>query len=134
VRVKVSPSVVTSTAIQKARCLRKDMTLGEQKLWRDLKDFCRLYGIHVRRQAPIGAYIADFAIHEHKLIIEVDGHFHIEGEGPIRDAKRDAWFAGVGYRVHRISTGNLETAFEGCIEDILRELGLMGVNGAYPHP
>ena len=101
------------------------MTLGEQKLWRELKEFRRLYSIHVRRQVPIGPYIADFAIHEHKLIIEVDGHFHVEGDGPMRDAKRDAWLNSVGYRVHRISTGDLDEAFDGCIEDILRALGLI---------
>jgi very-short-patch-repair endonuclease len=125
VGVKVSPSVVQPSSILKARRLRKDMTLGEQKLWRELRDFRRLYDINVRRQVPIGPYVADFAVHEHKLIIEVDGHFHVEGDGPIRDAKRDTWLNGAGYRVHRISTGDLAENFDGCVEDILRELGLI---------
>ena len=123
--VRLSPSIVPQSAILNARKLRKDMTFGEQKLWRELKDFRRLYGIHVRRQVPIGLYIADFAIHDAKLIIEIDGHFHFEGNGPGKDAKRAAWLSSVGYRVHRITTGDLDEAFNGCIEDILRELGLM---------
>jgi len=48
------------------------MTDGERRLWEEIREFRRLYGLHVRRQALIGHYIADFAIHERELIIEVD--------------------------------------------------------------
>jgi very-short-patch-repair endonuclease len=119
------PTGIQPKAIARARALRRNMTVGEAKLWSELREFRRLYGIHVRKQAPIGPYVADFAIHEQKLIIEVDGQFHFEPEGLARDKVRDAWFASQGYTVIRLNTGELESAFDGCIDEILRALGLM---------
>ncbi len=119
------PTGIQPKTIRRARSLRRNMTDGETKLWSELREFRRLYGVHVRKQAPVGPFIADFAIHERKLIIEVDGQFHFEPEGMARDSARDAWFAGQGYRVIRLNTGELETSFDGCIEEILRALELM---------
>ena len=101
------------------------MTDGEKRLWNELRDFRRLYGIHVRRQVPIGPYVADFAIQSAKLIIEVDGHFRAEPHRLAKDEERDTWLRQAGYRVLRITTGELDVAWDGCIEEILRELGLM---------
>lgn len=101
------------------------MTDGELKLWSELREFRRLYGIHVRKQAPVGPFIADFVVHAHKLVIEVDGEHHFTQEGLTRDAQRDRWFAQQGYRVVHLNTGELSSSFDGCIEEILRALGLM---------
>lgn len=119
------PTAISKQAISRARNLRRDMTDGEQKLWEELRQFRRWYGIHARRQVPIGPYVADVAIHAHKLVIEVDGEHHFTAEGGIRDKRRDVWFSGEGYRVLRFNTGELSEAFDGCIEAILRELNLV---------
>jgi very-short-patch-repair endonuclease len=119
------PTVVGSDAIRRARRLRRGMTDGERRLWSELKEFRRWYGIHVRRQVPIGPYVVDFAVHDHRLVIEVDGEHHFLPEGLTLDAKRDAWLGGAGYRIIRINTGELERSFHGCIEEILQALGLM---------
>lgn len=105
------------------------MTDGERRLWGELREFRRQYGIHVRRQAPVGPYVADFAVHAHRLIIEVDGEHHFTPEGLRRDRIRDDWLATQGYRVLRINTGELSNSFNGCVEEILRELGLMAHAG-----
>jgi very-short-patch-repair endonuclease len=110
------------------------MTEGERKLWAELREFRRWYGIHVRKQAPIGIYVADFAIHEHKLVIEVGGQHHFEPERQRRDRERDEWLSGQGYRVIRFSTGELADSFDGCIEEILRALGLMENRQCTPAP
>ncbi len=123
--VDFMPTRVPSEAIKRARQLRRAMTDGEKKLWSELKKFRGLYGIHVRKQTPIGAYFPDFVIHEHRLIIEVDGEHHFTPEALARDAKRDAWLRGVGYRVIRFNTGELSENFDGCVEEILAALGLM---------
>jgi very-short-patch-repair endonuclease len=120
----MSPTVVAPIAIARARKLRKVMTDGETKLWRLLREFRKLYGIHVRKQVPIGPFVADFAIHEARLVIELDGEFHFEGDSPDRDRNRDDWFAGAGYRVLRLTTGEFAENPGGCIELILRELGV----------
>ena len=121
----MSPSMIQPSTIRTARRLRRDMTDGERRLWSELREFRQHYQIHVRKQAPIGPYIADFAIHSAKLVIEVDGEFHHSADGMRRDKMRDAWLAKQGYRVIHLTTGDLEQAFDGCIEEILRALGLM---------
>lgn len=113
----------------RSRRLRRAMTDGERRLWGELREFRRQYGIHVRRQAPVGPYVADFAVHAHRLIIEVDGEHHFTPEGLRRDRIRDDWLATQGYRVLRINTGELSSSFNGCVEEILRELGLMAHAG-----
>lgn len=119
------PTSISPAAITRARKLRRNMTEGERKLWSELKQFRHLYGLHVRKQAPIGPYIADFVIHAKDLVIEVDGEHHLLPERSHRDAKRDQWLTAQGYKVLRFTTGELSDSFDGCIEEILREAGLM---------
>ena len=69
------PTRVGRTAIENARRLRKTLTEGEKRLWHELKTFRGHYGIHFRKQVPIGPYVADFAAHSARLVIEVDGEF-----------------------------------------------------------
>ena len=128
--VSTVPTGITPQAISKARRLRRNMTDGERKLWSELREFRRWYGIHVRRQAPIGPFVADFAIHEHRLVIEVDGEHHFHAERMKRDAARDLWLEREGYRVLRFDTGDLSDSFDGCVEEILAALGLMAAKVA----
>ena len=60
-----------------ARELRRSATEAERALWRRLRAE-KLEGIRLRRQVPVGPYIADFACLKSRLIIELDGsqHFH----------------------------------------------------------
>ena len=101
------------------------MTEGERKLWSELKEFRRLYGVHVRKQAPIGPYVADFVVHAKNLIIEVDGEHHFLPKQMRRDASRDEWFFERGCKVLRLTTADLSDSFDGSIEEILGVLGLM---------
>lgn len=57
-----------------------------------------------RRQAPVAGAIADFACHEIKLVIELDGGVHDLHEA--RDAVRDERLRAAGYTVLRF--GNSE--------------------------
>ncbi len=71
--------------------------MAEKALWaalRELKD-------NWRRQVPIGPYVADFAHHRSRLIIEVDGYYHSLPETIERDAVRTASLTAAGYRVVR---------------------------------
>ena len=70
----MAPTQVKRPAIARARQLREAMTDGERKLWQSLKTFRVLYGFHIRRQVPIGPYVADFACHAARLVIEIDGN------------------------------------------------------------
>ena len=57
-------------------------------------------GMHFRRQAPIGAYIVDFAWYAGKLVIEIDGGQHAEARRAY-DERRSTWLESQGYRVLR---------------------------------
>ena len=83
--------------VARARRLRREQTLAEKALWaalRELKD-------NWRRQVPIGPYVADFAHHRCRLIIEIDGYYHTLPETIERDAVRTASLTAAGYRVVR---------------------------------
>lgn len=93
----------------------------ESALWTLLRDR-RLHAIKFRRQVPIGPYVADFACHALKLVIEADGGVHCLREEA--DANRDAWLAEAGYTVLRFDNSailrNPNVVFEGVRELIER--------------
>ena len=94
---RLDKTLHASGAIKRARRLRGSMTLPEKVLWKAL----RKMGLHVRRQAPIGRYVADFAVHGAGLVIEVDGGWHDFPNAQLRDVQRDVWLESQGYRVLR---------------------------------
>ena len=73
-------------ATSRARELRKNMNLSEQKFWA----FCRKnrIGFKFCRQVPIGPFTVDFYCQEAMVAVEVDGEIHQERE--LQDAFRDA--------------------------------------------
>jgi very-short-patch-repair endonuclease len=84
--------------LDRARQLRRDMTLPERLLWREVRG--RALGPRFRRQVPIGPYIVDFYCPAVRLIVEVDGDFH--GDQMIKDRDRALWLDAQGYRIVRI--------------------------------
>ncbi|MEO1013470.1 MAG: endonuclease domain-containing protein, partial [Bacteroidota bacterium] len=57
-----------------ARQLRKNNTLAEVLLWKNIKN--RALGVQFHRQVPLLEYIVDFYCHELQLAIEIDGESH----------------------------------------------------------
>lgn len=89
------------------------MTASEQKLWRELRKLDRNF----RRQSPIGRYFADFASHGLSLVIEVDGGVHERfPEVALKDAERQGWLEGQGYRVIRFTDRQVTDDIEHCVE------------------
>jgi len=104
-----------------ARRMRKAPTAAEARLWQALR---RLEPKpHFRRQAPIGAYVADFVCHRARLVVEVDGGVHRLPEAAARDADREAWFASRGYRTLRISNDQVFGDMSSVLEQIISALG-----------
>ena len=103
----------------RAKQLRRTMTRAETLLWRHLKAN-RLAGLGFRRQSPMGNYIADFVAHSCKLVVEVDGESH-DFESRLRhDNRRDEWFSSRGYRVLRLTNGDVMKNLEGVVIAIRR--------------
>lgn len=66
----------------------------------------RREGVHVRRQHPVGRYVADFAVLKQRTAIEIDGPLH---ERQIeQDRERDAYFAQLDWRVLRYTSKQVE--------------------------
>lgn len=76
------------------------MTDAERKLWFHLRR-SPPEGTHFRRRATIGPYFADFACHQTRLVIELDGGQHASEATAAYDAKRTSYLAEQGYRVIR---------------------------------
>ena len=70
-----------------AKKLRENLTEAEEKLWFEVKNN-QIEGYKFRRQHPFTIYIADFYCHALKLVIEIDGGFHLEEEQRLIDEKR----------------------------------------------
>ncbi len=108
-------------AVVRARRLRSVMKPAEQKLWREL----RKLNAHIRRQAPIGKFVADFACHGRRLVIEVDGEIHERlADVALRDASRAAWLESQGYRVVRFTNRQVDADVFSVVEEIKRHLAL----------
>jgi very-short-patch-repair endonuclease len=73
------------------------VTETEKRLWQHLRQ-SPFKEHHFRRQATIGPYFADFASHQLRMIIEVDGGQHSLSAS---DATRTRYLNVLGYRVLR---------------------------------
>ncbi|OAP38151.1 hypothetical protein AU381_21395 [Sinorhizobium glycinis] len=82
---------------QRARDLRQGDNDAESILWSELRDR-RLNGFKFVRQYPIGAYFADFACRDARLVIEVDGS---QDAASGKDSVRDRYMLLNGWSVAR---------------------------------
>ena len=98
-----------------AKQLRKEMTKEERHLW---YDFLRGHSTRFSRQKVLGKYIADFYSAKAKLVIELDGSQHYEGDGAEKDAERTAFLEGYGLRVIRIPNNAVNQNFRGVCDYI----------------
>jgi len=112
----------------RARDLRKTMTPQEVKLWVHLRSW-KSRGYHFRRQVPRDGYILDFVCLRRHLIVEIDGGQHNSGLQEIRDKRRDANFAGQGFKILRFWNNEVDKNLAGVLEAINSELQRKS-----PHP
>jgi very-short-patch-repair endonuclease len=103
-----------------ARQLRKRPTIGEMRLWKELRKL-RRQGYHFRRQAPVDK--VDFACFAQRLIIEVDGVQHLEPEAMAADAARDADLSWRGFKVLRFRNDEVRVSMHGAMLEVLAALG-----------
>ncbi len=109
--------------LARAKLLRRDLTDSEKKLWRLLRS-SQINGAKFRRQQPIGRFIADFACHDARLIVEADGGQHANVAA---DERRSDFLRSTGYRVLRFWNNDILGNPEGVLQVIVEAL-------ATPHP
>ena len=110
-------------ATARARRLRRDMTDAERAMWNLLRE--AFPEMHFRRQVPIRQFIADFASHRAKVIIEVDGGQHATERG----APRSKVLEDDGYTVLRFWNHDVLGNREGVYLTIVASL-----RDRHPHP
>jgi very-short-patch-repair endonuclease len=102
-----------------ARDLRRNLTDSEQVLWHRLRAK-RILGVQFYRQKPLGRYIVDFFAPRVKLVVEVDGSQHLEGEHAKKDALRDRYLSGLGLKILRFDSRTILTDTDTVIEVIFK--------------
>ncbi|HLG39319.1 MAG TPA: endonuclease domain-containing protein [Chitinophagaceae bacterium] len=106
-----------------AKHLRRHMTEAEKILWTYLK--AGISGCKIRRQHPIGLYIADFYCYKAKLIIEVDGSIHNKPEIMEADESRQKELVQMGYTVIRFNIQKIMTGVEEVLKDITDKISYL---------
>ena len=104
------------TIFETAKSLRNNQTNTEKQLWDYLKQ--KPHGYNFRRQHPISTYIADFYCHPLKLIIEIDGGYHLKKEEQNYDKNRQEILEGHGIRFLRFTNDEIEKEIKSVIAKI----------------
>lgn len=109
--------------LEKAQKMRNNPTEAESLLWQ----YLRRNGLkeHFRQQHPICGYIPDFVCLRLRLIIEIDGGYHSEGEQQEQDKIRQDYLEKEGFSFLRFT--NEEVLYDtdetiGIIKDTIEEL------------
>ncbi len=103
-----------------AKKLRKNMTLGEIALWREIKG--KKLGFRFSRQIPIDQFIVDFYCKNLKLAIEVDGSIHFQEGHPERDEKRQHRLESLGITVIQFSNLDVKNNLSQVLDEIQNEI------------
>ena len=102
---------VTKEKLQRAKELRREMTLAEKILWQEVR--AKKLGVRFRRQQVIQGFIVDFYCHKSALVVEVDGDIHdLQQE---EDARREKALSALGLRIVRFRN-----------DEVVRELSAVG--------
>ena len=98
-----------------ARRLRREMTPHERKLW---YLFLQKYPVKIYKQRIIDKFIVDFYCAAAKLVIELDGSQHYDGQSMIDDAERTSVLEQYGLKVIRYSNREIDREFTAVCEQI----------------
>jgi very-short-patch-repair endonuclease len=101
--------------------LRNSQTRTEEVLWEFLRKK-KLEGYKIRRQHPIGRYVADFYCAKAKLVIEIDGKIHERTDIQEYDKIRQTEIENRGIKVLRIKNEEVLNNLEIVLESIEKAL------------
>ena len=120
----------TPEARERARELRREMSVSEKVLWSFLRG--KKTGFTFRRQYSVGPYTLDFYCPNSSVCVEVDGEQH--NERVSQDEARDLWLESNGILTIRIpslelfdpTTRTLQARLKAVIEACERRAGREG--------
>ena len=103
-----------------AKCMRREPTEAEARLWRHLRAH-RFAGFKFKRQQTIDCYIVDFVCLSKRMVIEVDGSQHVRS---LADDARTVYLERQGFRVIRFWNDDVQARTELVMDEIWRQLHL----------
>ena len=110
-----------------ARELRNNPTCAENLLWKKLRN--NQLEVKFRRQHPISDYIVDFYCHKLKLVVEIDGGYHLTRDQKKYDKYRAEDLSELGITIIRFTNDQVEND----IKKVLNELEFQIANHT-PNP
>lgn len=110
----------TPNVFRNAAKLRDDMTEPEMKLWEYLKT--KPFGFKIRRQHPLAGYVLDFYCHKLRLLIEIDGGYHLTKEQKENDDERTKYIENLGITELRFTNNQVLQKYEDVITQINKRL------------
>jgi 5-methyltetrahydrofolate--homocysteine methyltransferase len=102
-----------------AREMRKNPTDAEDMLWQALRGL-KLQNLKFRRQHAIDYFIVDFVQMDNKLVIEIDGEIHNQGDNPQYDEYRTFVLNELGFNVIRFKNDEVVSD----INTVLRKISV----------
>lgn len=105
---------------------RKNPTEAESLLWQYLAH--EQMGVHFRFQHPICGYVPDFVCLSRKVIIEIDGGFHLTDEQSMMGVERTHYLEQEGYRVLKFTKDEVLGNLDGVLDKICDTLEKIAEN------
>ena len=105
-----------------SRANRKNPTLAELKMWKEILGNDQLNGLRFHRQKPLDNFIADFYCPKLKLIIEIDGDSHYEEGAQEYDEHRTEKLEYYGLKVIRYTNADVLENIDGTYEDLTEKI------------
>jgi len=105
---------------KKALYLRHNLTETERLLWNRLNR--TQLGVRFKSQHPVDIYIVDFYCHAAKLIVEIDGGYHLKKEARENDIAREAELLELGLRVIRFTNDQILDNIDKVIKKIIESI------------
>ncbi len=99
---------------------RRNQTCAERLLWEEISR--NRYGFKFRRQHVIGIFIADFVCLKYRLVIEVDGGYHSQGDQQRSDTLRTNALNDADFKVVRFTNEQVEADPKAVAERIYDEI------------
>lgn len=106
---------------EKRRSLREQMPKAEVLVWQRLRRR-QVEGFKFRRQYSVDVYVTDFYCSELRLVIEIDGNSHLQGDAPAYDIARQELLEALGLVVLRFTNRQVYTELDAVIEAIVRKI------------
>ena len=103
--------------IIKRKLLRRNTPLPENILWQALRNR-KISGQKFKRQFSIGRYVVDFYCPSLRLVIEIDGPYHIEKHIKEYDLERHRFVESLGLHCLHFKNKDIEENASGVIDKI----------------